>query len=274
MLYSIVVKLRPEAEATIAPTQGYHAYAMFLDILRRSHPETAQQLHDLDGAKPFTISPLEGRFRREKNAFRILPESSYRIRFTFLEGDTFSRFLDAAMRINGQTLRLDQAELTLHEIITTPEADRWCDCRDAQSLLNEASDQRRIRMEFCSPTVFRSKGKRNVLFPEPRLFFQSWLLRWQGIYPETFDIGLIELAEKATRISEYRLETRILQFGSYREIGFQGKCTIDIAGEISSLEAKALNALSDFAFFCGTGAKTSMGMGQTRRLKSGGALSG
>jgi CRISPR-associated endoribonuclease Cas6 len=30
---------------------------------------------------------------------------------------------------------------------------------------------------------------------------------------------------------------------------------------------KALNALADFAFYCGTGAKTTMGMGQTRRIK-------
>ena len=272
MLYSIVVKLRSEAEATIAPTQGYHAYAMFLDILRRNHPETAQKLHDLDGAKPFTISPLEGRFLREKGALRILPESSYRIRFTFLEGDTFSRFLDAAMRTTGQILQLDRAEFTLNDIITTPGADRWCDCRDAQNLLNEASDQRRIRMEFCSPTVFRSKGRRNVLFPEPRLLFQSWISRWQGIDPNTFGSDVVELAEKATRISEYQLETRILQFGSYREIGFQGKCTLDLAGEVPLPEVKELNALADFAFFSGTGAKTSMGMGQTRRLRSGGSL--
>ena len=272
MLYSIVVKFRPETEASIAPTQGYHAYAMFLDILRRTHPETAQQLHDIDGAKPFTISPLEGRFRRQKDALRVLPESSYRIRFTFLEGDIFSRFLDAAMQTNGQTLRLDRAELALQEIITTPGTDRWCDCREAQTLLDEAGEQRHIRMEFCSPTAFRSKGRRNVLFPEPRLFFQSWLSRWQGIYPNTFDSNLVELAEKATRISEYQLETRILQFGSYREIGFQGKCTLDLAGEVPLPEVKELNALADFAFFSGTGAKTSMGMGQTRRLRSGGSL--
>lgn len=121
-------------------------------------------------------------------------------------------------------------------------------------------------MQFLSPTVFRSKGKRNVLFPEPRLLFQSWLSRWEGILPGSLDNDLLALVEQGTRISEYSLETRILHFSSYREIGFQGKCTVDIAGELLGNAVRSLNALADFAFYCGTGAKTTMGMGQTRRL--------
>ena len=83
-----------------------------------------------------------------------------------------------------------------------------------------------------------------------------------------------DLAERATRIAKYKLETRILHFGSYQEIGFEGKCTVEIAPEVPEETVRSLNALADFAFYCGTGAKTAMGMGQTRRLSSAGPLPG
>ena len=57
-VYSISVTLEPLAEAVISQTQGYHAYALFLNLLRASDPSLAEELHALDGPKPFTVSPL------------------------------------------------------------------------------------------------------------------------------------------------------------------------------------------------------------------------
>jgi CRISPR-associated endoribonuclease Cas6 len=68
-------------------------------------------------------------------------------------------------------------------------------------------------------------------------------------------------------ITRYRLESKIWDFGSYQEVGFTGVCRFEIEKNVSNDKVVILNALADFAQFCGTGAKTTMGMGQTRRIK-------
>lgn len=68
-------------------------------------------------------------------------------------------------------------------------------------------------------------------------------------------------------LSRYKLQTRILHFINYQEVGFEGECSFEITDDTDEERLKWLNTLADFAFYCGTGAKTTMGMGQTRRIK-------
>ena len=39
-----------------------------------------------------------------------------------------------------------------------------------------------------------------------------------------------------------------------------------LMGEVESVKIKQMNALADFALYCGVGRKTTMGMGMVRRL--------
>ena len=75
------------------------------------------------------------------------------------------------------------------------------------------------------------------------------------------------------RISNYRLATRLMDFGSYSELGFNGQATYECSDNIPVEHVKSLNALADFAFYAGVGAKTTMGMGQCRRSEDARALS-
>jgi len=56
------------------------------------------------------------------------------------------------------------------------------------------------------------------------------------------------------------------EYRTERFTGFVGKCTFRLKGHPSSDIIKALNTLADFAFYSGTGMKTTMGMGLTRRI--------
>lgn len=67
-----------------------------------------------------------------------------------------------------------------------------------------------------------------------------------------------------------------MNFGRYKQLGFVGDCEYQFLDNVSkggSSEAnresqellKQADALANFAFYCGTGYKTTMGMGQTRR---------
>lgn len=273
MLYSIVVNFKSQADAVIPSTRGYYAYALFLDLLRRANPTVAQKLHDLEGPKPFTLSPLQGKFHRESGNIKLTASDIYWMRLTFLQEDVFAHFLDAALRAGNRVLRLDQASLVIHEILTAPGSSPMCKCQTFEEIRSNASTKRQIRFGFLSPTAFRSGGKRNVLFPEPRLVFNGYLAKWQSLSPVKLSDNLLSLTEKGLSLTQYKIETRMLDFGSYQEAGFEGKCTLEIADEMSEETIKSFNALADFAFYCGTGAKTTMGMGQTRRLGDGRSLS-
>jgi hypothetical protein len=51
------------------------------------------------------------------------------------------------------------------------------------------------------------------------------------------------------------------------QIGFMGRCAFTCFSPERALW-RTLHLLADFAFFCGTGYKTTQGMGQTRRVKA------
>ena len=265
----MLIKFQAQANAVIAPARGYYAYALFLDLLRRSNGTVAQELHDIDGLKPFTVSPFEGSFRRDQSGFRVTEGATYWIRFTFLKGDLFAYFLDAAMKAGDETLRIDRANLKIQEISTAPGSSPLCNCQEFEDILSSAKPERRIRLEFVTPTVFRSGGKRNVLFPEPRMLFNSYVSHWKSYSSVNPDANLVALAEREARIVSYKFQSQALPFGTYSETGFEGWCTIEIGEDAPEEAVRELNALADFAFYCGTGAKTTMGMGQTRRLKIG-----
>lgn len=272
MLYSVIVNFKAQADAIVSPTLGYHAYALFLDILRQSNETMAQKVHDLQGQKPFTLSPLQGRIQRYKSSMKVIKDEIYWIRMTFLTDDIFSYYLEALLKASGRNLRLDQAVLKVDSVLTAPGMSPLCKCEDFESIVSQGSEERQVHLRFFSPTAFRSGGKRNVLFPEPRLLFSSLLPKWQSFSPIKLDSDILAIADKGTRIARYRLGTRILHFGSYQEIGFEGSCSIEIADEVREQAVRNLNTLADFAFYCGSGAKTAMGMGQTRRMKYARAL--
>ena len=98
MLYSTVLRFQAAEDGVVSPTAGSHAYAMFLNLLGEANKVLAQRVHDLDGSKPFTISPLQGRFRRHQSGLRLSAGAEYWMRFTFLQEDLFACFLDETYR--------------------------------------------------------------------------------------------------------------------------------------------------------------------------------
>ena len=264
-VYSVSVKLRALKEAVISQAHGYQVYGLFLSMLRMSSQSLAGELHELDGAKPFTVSPLQGKFRRAGEGLRVIPEAEYSLRFTFMENGVFAHFLDGAMKWGDDTVELGSGSFHMEEVNTASKEDSSTGFQSYQSIIDCASADRKIELEFLSPTAFRSGGKRNVVFPTPELIFGSYLNRWQAFSPAKLDDSISSWFDRIV-VARYKLGTQILNFGSYQEVGFIGRCQYELDKNTPEEVVHVLNALADFAFYCGTGAKTTMGMGQTKRL--------
>lgn len=270
LLYSLVLELRPQQEALLAPTHGYHAYALLLQMLRWQDPALAQQLHDIQGPKPLTVSPLHGRMERRGAFVAVSPSEVYWLRLTILREELFARLLDALINLpNDRDLLLEAAAFRLHRVLTTPGETEWANFDSFDGLLARARPERRLRLAFHSPTAFRSGGQRNVALPMPGLVFGSLLARWNEFAPSPLSEDLRRQAEEGLLIARYRLETRMLDFGKYKEMGFEGECEYELQAAVAPAAAAQLATLADFAYYSGVGAKTAMGMGQARRLKDG-----
>lgn len=265
-VYSVKVTLRPLQEAVISPAHGHQVNALLLNIFRLSTPALAEELHDSDSAKPFTVSTLQGRLMASERGFRVNPESAYYLRFTFLKSEVFSHFLAGALKWESRPLEVGLATFHVEEINPALPGDSLTSFDSYEGILSRASAHYQIEMEFLSPTAFRSGGRRNVIFPDPGLVFGSYFNRWQAFSPVELDDAVTSWLEKML-VARYRLETRLLDFGSYQEVGFSGRCRFLLDRNTPEEITTGINALADFAFYCGTGAKTTMGMGQTRRVK-------
>ncbi len=265
-LYAVLLKLRADGDAVISPTQGHHAYGLFLTLIRHSSVCMADELHASDSLKPFTISPLQGKFRRAAKTLKVMDGYEYSIRLTFLKEDVFAYFMDAALKAARLPLRLESAIFHIDHVVLHHEDSPFCRHQSYEEVFAQSQPVSKISLQFLSPTAFRSKGRRNVLFPEASLAFGSYLSKWQHFSPLKVTEPTAEFMERII-VARYKLNTHILHFNSYQETGFEGECTFELPVDSDEDSLKAINALADFAFYCGTGAKTTMGMGQTRRTK-------
>jgi CRISPR-associated endoribonuclease Cas6 len=263
-VFSIFVSVKPLQAGVIPFAHGYHVYALFLNIIRTSDPTLAEKLHAGEQVKPFTVSTLSGKLLRSRAQLTISQGTNLWLRLTFMDSVVFSHFVDGAMRWGDKPVEIAGIPFLVEEVVTASRDDMPVLFTSFQGILDAADNSRQIDLEFNTPTVFRSGGKRNNIFPEPSMVFGSYRNKWQALSPVKLDADLNACFDKIN-ITRYRLESKIWDFGSYQEVGFAGSCRFEIDKSVNDDKVININALADFAQFCGTGAKTTMGMGQTGR---------
>ena len=129
-------------------------------------------------------------------------------------------------------------------------------------------------LRFESPAAVHQRDGTYVPFPLPQPLVMSWFDRWQECAGAEAALPALDAARlaEALRVSEYELKTvSVRQWrrdaaGRRREwpqIGCVGALTLD-GRRLSAAERATVAALVDFAFYCGSGHHTTMGMGQTR----------
>lgn len=223
---------------------GQAVYGLALEVLRSLDPQLARHIHDSDGPKPLSASPLE----RNGDDYRFSIGALTRECLGALVGA-----LGEAAEQERLALAGAEAHVTNVEVISTT----------YEKLHDRASQGNHVNLDFLSPTLFRRSGQSLVL-PLPELVFASLLRTWNAFSPlqlppyETVDLQTLMIAQ-------HRLHTRMTDFGSYRLVGFLGEVRYLIPRDTPALFRHAINCLADYAFFAGVGYRTTMGMGVCRR---------
>lgn len=260
MLASFTVTLRQTSkeEWTAPAATGGFVRALFYELLRSESPALADEIHSSPSDMPFTVSPM---IRQ-----RITEGESpvYRIRFTTLTEQVFDAACRALYTIHTKEapVHISKAEFAVSEL-EFKRNKRMCRLMRYSDVASGIGRDT-FRFKLITPTAFKS-GKVNVSLPIPRLMFGGYLRKWNTFAPDNLrmDESLLKAIDESVLISRHDIQSRVLDMQAMKMIGFIGECVLEVSGKVDSNSLNALNTLYSFAFFCGTGAKTTIGMGQT-----------
>lgn len=115
---------------------------------------------------------------------------------------------------------------------------------------------------------FRSGGMDYPL-PDPELVFDSYRRRWNAFALARLTIldDWLDWLRRSVAVSRFDVHSEPMRLPDGLQMGCIGKvqyAIVDLA-DLPNDAVAVLNCLADYAFFCGTGRKTTQGMGQTVR---------
>lgn len=275
MPFSMLMQGSPQDDAPVAQVQGSALQGMFLHLIDEVDHSVFQRLHDDSRYRPYTLSPLGiGHPDTDFQGFHLPKQADIRagspcyVRITLLEDALFPTFSRYFLSQPEPTFRLGRTRFQVTNVACIEDrATPWSAYRSYSDLIEQASrTQRRITLYFLTPTSFR-RGNVDFPLPDPRLVFRSYQRRFEDFAQIAFLPDFDEQVEFYTGISRlHRLETTTIRTKKVSLVGFVGRITFLIDKKAPPDLVFQMNLLADFAYFCGTGRKTTMGMGQTVRI--------
>lgn len=240
---------------------GKAAHGFFLKMVQEHDPTTAEKLHRSRPIKPFTLS-VHAPTVKSNNKVSIPGDEQFRLRITVLDEKLESIVLASILKhLESDALQLFAGIPVRISSITdrTPVLERV----SSKAILNRVIDENTINMKFITPTAFR-RIQDQYLYPDPELVFGSIFRNW-SIYASVELPPSDDTTFRRIRVSRYNLQTRMLKFKGFSQLGFVGTVQYNLE-RLSNQEKILVSALSHYANWSGVGAKTTMGMGVCRRF--------
>jgi CRISPR/Cas system endoribonuclease Cas6 (RAMP superfamily) len=190
------------------------------------------------------------------------PDQAYRVRVTALAPRVVEVLNGAFLSdhpLAGEPLVLEQTPF-----YPLAQETHWEGLTSYPSLLTYANPRRRIGLRFQSPTGFRRRDNVRVE-PAPELCLTGYLRKWNAFSDILLPEGaVLDYVREDLRVVAQELRPVSFKLGQYAIPGLVGSVEWEATGEEPAL-LRLVNALVDYAAYCGTGIQTTQGMGQTVR---------
>ncbi|MEG3978820.1 CRISPR-associated endoribonuclease Cas6 [Microcoleus sp. herbarium8] len=260
-LVGLVFELTPRAASSLYAQYAIGLHAWFLHQVQETDPDLSQLLHNDQSEKAFTISGLEGDLAASGKEFQLAGDRIYRWYVTGLSKRVV-QWLSQWLQNLPEEIDLRNAPLLIRswKIAFAPTTYQ-------QLLTAELPLSRNVKLSFVTPTSFRSKGHHFPL-PVPENVFYSYLRRWNNFSGVIFDQAeFMNWIDENVIISRHKLESHKVAAGKKGMVtGFTGAVEFAIgrSGQNRPDFVQLFYALGRLAPYCGTGHKTTFGLGQTR----------
>jgi len=102
--------------------------------------------------------------------------------------------------------------------------------------------------------------------PDPKLVFRGYLDHWRWFSSVPFSSDFMEVIEQSILLADFNISPVSHGMDYGKQNGFSGWCRFLLAGRHYERHIREFNVLADYAYYCGTGTNTSLGMGVTKRV--------
>lgn len=282
MLSSATISLTATSSVPILGALGRPAQAWFLNQIMRKRPRLAESLHDENGVKPFTVSTLLDRHGHPHKAGDWLKEGQECwLRVTTIDEELSEVFLDNVLKKLPKTLALYKMDFRIDGYTLNPREHSWAGQTSFAEIAQDSKNikaSRDARMEFVSPTAFRTNGN-DIAIPAPQQIFRSLWQKWNALCPESMQVDdrwpefvadcilVNELTAVNTVHWEFAEGTRGAATGFTGTVGFTLLPITKIPKKWLPYWDGAdvvMQSLARFAFYSGVGHHSTIGMGQAR----------
>ncbi len=260
-LVGLVLELTPRAASYLYAQYAIGLHAWFLGQVQQTDPELSKSLHDEQSEKAFTISGLEGDLLASGKEFQLAVDRIYRWYVTGLSLRVV-QWLSQWLQNLPSEIDLRNAPLLIRswDLAFAPTTYQ-------QLLTAESPAQPAIKLSFTTPTSFRSKSHHFPL-PVPDKVFHSYLRRWNNFSGMNVDREeFLNWIEENAIVLRHKLESKKVAAGKKGMVtGFTGAVEFGLGRSAHNRPdfVQLFYALGRLAPYCGTGHKTTFGLGQTR----------
>jgi CRISPR-associated endoribonuclease Cas6 len=260
-LLSLALQLQPQQDLTLPTNYTTQLHSWFLDQIRRIDPTLSAYLHDGQSEKPFTISALNSITTPQGKSLQFSLDQSYEWTITALSPEVVSG-LQAWLKQTPTELQLRASTFTIKDWTFSQQPTTY-----AQLLPKTIPDSPSLTLNFLSPTSFRRKGSHFPL-PLPFNLFHSYLRRWNDFSDLSVDQDeFLTWIDESVVILRHQLRSHKVSVGKSGSVtGFTGAIQFGLTRKsLQNTEfVQLFLALGQLAPYCGTGHKTTFGLGQTR----------
>lgn len=274
MIAAVVLELRALHPGSLQNSSGTAVHGVWFRRLEDLDANLSADLHTgSDRPKPFTLSPLTGLPSAREGVHHFPAGQAAQLRVCTLSA-ALTRLLPDWLNALPPELEIGGThwQVTAHH--TTPAQHPHAGLTSYLDLREQAQARRpaphRWTLEFLSPTAFNGLNA-PFPFPLPDSAAVSWLRRWKAftsdpLWPLFSEAEFKEAVRQHLAVENYTLHTTTLHLRKQSFSGCLGQITYSAHAMPLALR-QALDALMEYAHFCGSGYKTTQGWGQTRLLR-------
>jgi CRISPR-associated endoribonuclease Cas6 len=238
-------------------TIGLHAW--FLQQIQAFDPALSAQLHDGETDKAFNLSGLSGQFSAQSRSLQLQAGKTYQWCVNGLT-KPLVKGLAQWLKQLPEEVALKNAPLTIRRV-------SYAQPPTTYAKLAAVELGRSLSLTFTSPTSFRRKGH-HLPLPWPRNVFHSYLRRWNEFANRPVDQdAFLDWIDDCVVFQRHELTSEKIAAGKRGSVtGFVGAVTYGLAGKAAAHPEfeQLFYTLGHYAPYCGTGHKTTFGLGQTR----------
>lgn len=261
---SLVVQTRAIETEAVPESTGTSLHGWLLNLVKAKNEKVATVWHNSQSPKPFSLSPLFGRFAKTSFGYLAVKDQPYWFKLGLIGQEAFDLVANElfAQQAKNEILTVGNIRLRVEEIKLSGHP--WANFLSLKELKNNHLENTQITLQFKTPTTFR-RFNFNFVLPEPKLVFGSLLNKWQLLSSNTFELDLDKINEML-KITYFNIRTQFFPLKNQNLVGFTGKVAYEPTSRCSTKQFAHLASLANLALFAGIGQKTTMGMGVSRLI--------